>query len=91
MAVAWILISMTWSDAPVLTKWKYFYLHSKFLWLAVVFYLIVNKDRALTTLKWLIYGQILVVSISWLMWLGVEVPLTRMPLKNGVAFTSTLE
>ncbi len=91
VAVAWILISMTWSDAPVLTQWKYFYSHARFLWLAVVFYLLVNKERALTTLKWLIYGQILVVSISWLMCLGVEVPLTRTPLKNGVAFTSTLE
>ena len=91
VAVAWILISMTWSDALVLTQWKYFYSHTRFLWLAVVFYLLVNKDRALTTLKWLIYGQILVVSISWLMWLGVDVPLTRMPLEKGVAFTSTLE
>jgi O-antigen ligase len=81
----------TWSHAPVLTQWKYFYSHTRFLWLVVVFYLLVNKDRALITLKWLIYGQILVVSISWLMWLGVDVPLTRMPLEKGVAFTSTLE
>ena len=90
-AVVWSLISMTWSDATVLDQWKYFYSHTRFLWLAVVYYLLMTKDRALKTLKWLIYGQIFVVCISWLMWFGIEVPLTRRPIEKGIAFTSTLE
>jgi len=90
-AVFWCLISMTWSDATVLDQWKYFYSHTRFLWLAVVYYLLRTKDRALKTLKWLIYGQIFVVCISWLMWFGIEVPLTRSPIEKGIAFTSTLE
>jgi len=90
-AVVWSLISMTWSDATVLDQWKYFYSHTRFLWLAVVYYLLMTKDRALKTLKWLIYGQIFVVCISCLMWFGIEVPLTRSPIEKGIAFTSTLE
>ena len=90
-AVVWSLISMTWSDATVLDQWKYFYSHTRFLWLAVVYYLLMTKDRALKTLKWLIYGQIFVVCISWLLWFGIEVPLTRRPIEKGIAFTSTLE
>lgn len=90
-AVVWSLISMTWSDATMLDQWKYFYLHTRFLWLAVVYYLLMTKDRALKTLKWLIYGQIFVVCISWLLWFGIEVPLTRRPIEKGIAFTSTLE
>jgi O-antigen ligase len=90
-AVVWSLISMTWSDAVVQTQWKYFYSHTRFLWLGVIYYLLVTKDRALITLKWLIYGQIFVVTISWLMWFGFEVPFTKRPLEKGIAFTSTLE
>lgn len=90
-AAVWSLISMTWSDATVLDQWKYFYSHTRFLWLAVVYYLLMTKDRALKTLKWLIYGQIFVVCISWLLWFGIEVPLTRRPIEKGIAFTSTLE
>jgi O-antigen ligase len=90
-AVAWSLISMTWSDATVLEKWKYFYSHSRFLWLGVIYYLLMTKDRALVALKWLIYGQIFVVAISWLMSFGFEVPFTRRPLEEGIAFTSTLD
>ena len=90
-AVVWSLISMTWSDATVLDQWKYFYSHTRFLWLAVVYYLLMTKGRALKTLKWLIYGQIFVVCISWLLWSGIEVPLTRRPIEKGIAFTSTLE
>jgi len=90
-AVAWSLISMTWSDATVLEQWKYFYSHTRFLWLGVIYYLLMTKDRALITLKWLIYGQIFVVAISWLMCFGFEVPFTRRPLEEGIAFTSTLE
>lgn len=90
-AVAWSLISMTWSDATVLEQWKYFYSHTRFLWLGVIYYLLMTKDRALIALKWLIYGQIFVVAISWLMCFGFEVPFTRRPLEEGIAFTSTLE
>jgi O-antigen ligase len=90
-AVAWSLISMTWSDANVPNQWKYFYSHTRFLWLAVIYYLLMTKDRAFKTLEWLMYGQIFVVFISWLLWFGTEVPLTRRPIEKGIAFTSTLE
>jgi O-antigen ligase len=91
VALAWMLISMTWSQASELTQWQYFYAHTRFLWLAIIYFLIGTKARGLSVLKWLIYGQILVTCISWLLWLGVEVPFTRRPLEKGIAFTSTLE
>jgi len=91
VAVIWMLMSMTWSQASELTQWQYFYAHTRFLWLAIIYFLIGTKVRGLMVLKWLIYGQIFVTCISWLLWLGVEVPLTRRPLEKGIAFTSTLE
>ena len=91
VAVTWMLISMIWSQASDMAQWQYFYSHTRFLWLAIIYFLIGTKVRGLSVLKWLIYGQIFVTCISWLLWLGVELPLTRRPLENGIAFTSTLE
>jgi len=91
VAVIWMLMSMIWSQASEMTQWQYFYSHTRFLWLAIIYFLIGTKARGLLVLKWLIYGQIFVTCISWLLWLGVEVPLTRRPLEKGIAFTSTLE
>jgi O-antigen ligase len=90
-AVVWMLTSMTWSLASELTQWQYLYGHTRFLWVAVIYFLIGTKDRGLKVLRWLIYGQILVLCISWLLWLGVEVPFTKRPIEKGIAFTSYLE
>jgi len=90
-ASAWMLLSMSWSQATQVMEWKYFYSHTRFFWLAIIFYQIETKERSLKVLEWLVYGQIAVLSISWLLWLGVEVPYTRRPLEKGIAFTSTLE
>lgn len=91
VAVTWMLLSMIWSQAPELLQWQYFYAHTRFLWIAVIYFQIGTKERGLKVLKWLIYGQIFVLCISWLLWLGVEVPFTRRPIEKGVAFTSSLE
>ena len=91
IGVAWILISIYWSEASYLDEWKYFYGHTRFLWILPIYYLIRNKERGLCVLTWLTYGQIFVVACSLLMWLGIEVPFTKRPLEHAVAFTSTLE
>ena len=90
-AVTWMLLSMIWSSAPEISQWHYLYGHTRFLWIAVIYFQIGTKERSMKVLKWLIYGQIFVLCISWLLWLGLEVPLTRRPLEKGIAFTSTLE
>jgi O-antigen ligase len=90
-AAVWMLISMTWSQATEITQWQYFYAHTRYLWIAVIYFQIGTRDRGLKVLRWLIYGQFLVLCISWLLWLGVEVPFTRRPVEKGIAFTSTLE
>ena len=91
IACIWMLISMAWSDASISTQWKYFYAHTRFLWLGIIYYLIKSRERGLIVLKWLVIGQIAVVAISWLMWLGFELPFTRRPLSRGIAFTGYLE
>ena len=91
VAVTWMLLSITWSQASELTMWQYFYAHTRFLWIAVIYHQIGTKERGLKVLKWLIYGQVFVLCISWLLWLGIEVPLTRRPIEKGIAFTSSLE
>jgi O-antigen ligase len=90
ISVAWMLTSMYWSQASVHDQWKYFYGHTRFLWILPIYYLIQNKERGLCVLKWLIYGQIFVVACSLLMWLGIEVPFTKRPLEQAAAFTSTV-
>jgi len=90
-AAVWMLISMTWSQATEITQWQYFYAHTRYFWIAVIYFQIGTRDRGLKVLRWLIYGQFLVLCISWLLWLGVEVPFTRRPVEKGIAFTSTLE
>jgi O-antigen ligase len=90
-ALIWMLMTMSWSHATDREQWQYLYGHTRFLWIGVIYFLLRTKDRALTALKWLIYGQIFVVTLSWLMWLGLEIPFTRRPIEKGIAFTSTLE
>lgn len=90
-ALIWMLISMSWSQATDRVQWQYLYGHTRFLWIGAIYFLIRTKDRALSALKWLIYGQVFVVALSWVMWLGMDTPFTRRPLEKGIAFTSTLE
>ena len=91
IALIWILISMLWSIGSMEEQWKYFYGHSRIIWIALIYYLLNTKERALIVLKWLIYGQILVVLISWLLWAGVEIPFTKISQDKGVVFTSRIE
>jgi O-antigen ligase len=91
LAVGWMLFSMTWSEAPSVDQWKYFYGHSRLLWFFAFAYLLRNQERAMTALTWLVLGQLLVVVLSWLMWLGLPIPGTKAPLEKGIPFTSTLE
>ncbi len=91
LAVSWMLVTMLWSEAPQHDQWKYFYGHSRLLWLLAFVYLIRNQERAWTAIKWVVFGQIFVVILSWLMWAGVPIPFTKAPLEKGIPFTSYLE
>jgi len=91
IALIWMLISMLWSIGSMEEQWKYFYGHSRIIWIALIYYLLNTKERTLIVLKWLLYGQILVVIISWLLWAGVEIPFTKISQDKGVVFTSRIE
>lgn len=90
-AITWMLISMLWSIGSMQEQWKYFYGHSRIIWIALIYYLLDTRDRSIIVLKWLVYGQILVVLISWLLWIGIEIPFTKITQDKGVAFTSRIE
>lgn len=91
IAITWMLISMLWSIGSVHEQWSYLYGHSRFIWIAAIYYILDTKERTLVILGWLVYGQILVVLVSWLLWIGVEVPFTHINQDKGVAFTSRIE
>jgi O-antigen ligase len=90
-AIIWMLISMLWSIGSMQEQWKYLYGHSRIIWIAVIYYLLDTRERTIIVLKWLVYGQILVVIISWLLWIGVEIPFTQISQDKGVAFASRIE
>jgi O-antigen ligase len=90
-ACAWMAFSGLWSPATFEEKFYYLTHHSKFLWIFIIYYLIATKEQAISILQFLIYGQCFVIAISFSMWFGMEIPLTKEPINNGVAFTSTLE
>lgn len=91
LAVAWMFITMFWSEAAISDQWKYFYGHSRLLWLLVFVYLLQTQTRAKLALNWLVFGQLFVVTLSWLMWFGVPVPFTKEPLANAAVFDSYIE
>ena len=91
LALGWMLLSMLWSEAELSDQWKYFYAHARLLWVLAFVYLLKDQLRAMKALKWLVLGQLFVVGLSWLMWAGVPVPLTKRPLELAAAFTSYLE
>lgn len=90
-ACGWILFTSLWSPASLKEKFYYFTHHSRFVWIFIFYCLITTKEQAFNILRFLIYGQCFVIAISFSMWLGIEIPFTKEPLSNAIAFTSTLD
>jgi O-antigen ligase len=93
LAVTWMIISFTWTEAPLSDVGPSMLRHVRLIWLAAIFYLLRDNKQALTVLKYVVAGQLFVVASSWLLWLGVPIPWAsvQFPPEKGIIFTSTLE
>jgi O-antigen ligase len=91
--IVWFLLSVIWTEASLADALKVLYGHTRLLWLLMIFYLLDTSERALNTLSWLALGQVLVVVLSWLLWLGVPLGFisSKYSPEMGIVFTSTLE
>jgi O-antigen ligase len=93
-AITWFALTMIWSEAPsTRDALTVLYGHARLVWLVVALYLVATPERAWVVLLCLMGGQAFVVTLSWLLWLGVPVGwiVAKYPPELGVAFTSTLE
>ena len=93
LALAWMMLTLLWTEANLSEAITAMLRHSRLLWLLAVFYLIKSKKESFIVLKYLVLGQLFVVVCSSLMWLGVPIPWAKSiyPPELGILFTSTLE
>ena len=93
LAVASFAVSGFWSEAAAGEAWPAFFRHARLLWLLPVLYVLRTPRMAYTTLGALAAGQLLVLGMSWLLWLGVPVPgvTARYAPDMGIVFTGHLE
>jgi O-antigen ligase len=94
VAILLFACSAAWTEADGFEALRAFWRHSRLIWLIAVLYLIRQSTHAWRVLSWFAVGQIGVVLMSWLMWMGVPIPFataTDYPLEYGILFTSTLE
>ena len=93
LAIAWFALSAVWTEAAPGEAWPAFMRHARLLWLLPVLYLLRTPAMAYSALASLAAGQLLVLGLSWLLWLGVPVPgaTTRYAPELGIVFTGHLE
>ena len=93
LAVAWFALSALWTEAGPEQAWAAFLRHARLLWLLPVLYVLRTPAMASSALASLAAGQLLVLVLSWLLWLGVPVPgvTSRYAPELGIVFTGHLE
>ena len=93
LAVASFAGSGLWTEAAAGEAWPAFFRHARLLWLLPVLYLLQTPRMAYTALGALAAGQLLVLVLSWLVWLGLPVPgvTARYAPELGIVFTGHLE
>jgi len=93
VACLWMALSYLWTDATDAEAGKALVRHLRLLLLVGIFYLIDSRDQAISILKWLLIVQVIIVCLSWLMFIGIYLPFeqTKQPMHFAVPFTSTLE
>ena len=93
VACLWMAMSYFWTDAAEAEAGKALVRHLRLLVLIGMYYLINSRNQAISILKWLLIVQVITVSLSWLMFVGIYLSFeqTRQPMNLAVPFTSTLE
>lgn len=93
ISVAWLALSGLWTEAAPGEAWPALLRHARLLWLLPVLYLLRSPSMAYTALASVAAGQLVVLLLSWLLWLGVPVPgaTARYAPDLGIVFTGHLE
>jgi O-antigen ligase len=76
-ALLWMSVSVLWSPVPWQDAAAAYARHAKLLWLLPVLFLLRTPVQGFWALACLVCGGMLVVVLSWLIHLGVPIPLRR--------------
>ncbi len=93
LCVLWMSVSLIWSEAD-LSEWPMALIrHARILFLPLILYCIRSKKDVQWIVLSMIAGQVLIVFISYLLWLGVPFPLFNplYPKDFGVVINGHLE
>ena len=92
-AMAWMSLSVLWTEANTSDALAGWGRHSRILWFLAVFYLVRTPAIALLTLKWFVAGMVIMMLSSWALVIGLPVPwATAQDLPSmGIVHGSTLE
>jgi len=92
-AMAWMSLSVLWTEASTTDALAGWGRHSRILWFLAVFYLVRTPAIALLTLKWFVAGMVIMMLSSWALVIGLSVPwATAKQLPSlGIVHGSTLE
>ena len=92
-AMAWMSLSVLWTEANTSDALAGWGRHSRILWFLAVFYLLRTPTLALLTLKWFVAGMVIMMLSSWALVIGLPVPwATAKQLPSlGIVHGSTLE
>lgn len=93
LSMLWLSTTYYWSDAQAGDFWASINRHGRLMLILLVFGLISSRESIYKTMQFLIIGHLFVLFLSYLMWLGVFIPLTqnKLPYEYAVPFTSSLE
>jgi len=92
-AMAWMSLSVLWTEASTSDTLAGWGRHSRILWFLAVFYLLRTPTLALLTLKWFVAGLVIMMLSSWALVIGLPVPWAsakELP-SLGIVHGSTLE
>jgi len=92
-AMAWMSLSVLWTEASTTDALAGWGRHSRILWFLAVFYLVRTPAIALLTLKWFVAGMVIMMLSSWALVIGLPVPWAsakQLP-SLGIVHGSTLE
>jgi O-antigen ligase len=92
-ALAWMTLTLLWSDVSTPVWTTAFLRHTRLLVLPLALYCLREREDVLAVLRALVITQLVIVVISCLLWLGVPVPLHNpvYPLSFGLVINGHLE
>ncbi len=93
VAILWMAISGIWTESTFQDGATQLMRYSRILTIPIVYFLIRTPEQSIKILKVWVYGQLFVITSSYLLWLGVPLAWTSNAhaTRDLTPFTSTLE